>query len=236
MAFLKEFHAKTIPKALNLIHDIKRGVWDKKKARLIHEFVALAEGKFIAHFGTEITESFNYKPIPWLRMAGAAMFLEIRELESALYYAALSLMFHEPCFGPTSVTDLRVLVNTLRAICELPASDRQYKSLFTSPNSAFTALEDLCAFTVSCTIALGLLAVKVFGPKIGFVRAVLRWGRSAETLCAPLRPCTPDFNAAAERAQKQLMIWCLGERNAPFYPINAPTRPQYEELADILQA
>ncbi|CAK7217673.1 hypothetical protein SBRCBS47491_003243 [Sporothrix bragantina] len=235
MVVLSQFHANVVPKALRLIHDIKKAIWDKKKTNLIHEFVALAEGEFIAHFGRDPMESVNYKPIPWLRMAGAAMFLEIREVESALYYAVMSFMFHEPSFDPTSVTDMRILVNTLRAICELPESDKQYKNIFASRDSNFPTLEDLRAFAVSCTIALGLLAVKVYGPKLGFVRAVLRWGRNGETLCAPLKPCTSDFNAAAERAQRQLMVWCLGGRKAQFFPINAPTWAQYEELTAILR-
>ncbi|CAK7210927.1 hypothetical protein SCUCBS95973_000958 [Sporothrix curviconia] len=236
MAVLKQFHANVVPKALQLIHNIKKAVWDKKKTDLIHDFVALAEGEFIAHFGKDPMDSVNYKPIPWLRMAGAAMFLEIWELESALYYATMSFMFHEPCFDPMSVTDLRVLVNTLRAICDLPETDKQHKRIFASEGSKFPTIQDLRAFTVSCTIAFGLLAVKVYGPKLGFVRAVLRWGRDGEAICAPLKPCTLEFNAAAERAQRQIIAWCLGDRTARFYPINPPTRVQYDELTDVLRA
>ncbi|CAK7216262.1 hypothetical protein SEUCBS140593_002809 [Sporothrix eucalyptigena] len=236
MVLLRQFHANVIPKALQLMCEIKKAIWDKKKTDLIHDFVALAEGEFIAHFDKDPMLSVNYKPIPWLRMAGAAMFLEIRELESALYYAAMSFMFHERRFDHTAATDLRILVNTLRAICELAESDKQYKNLFTSHGSDFPELPDLKAFTVSCTFAFGLLAAKVYGPKIGFVRAVIRWGKEGETLCAPLKPCTPEFDTAAERAQRKLMAWCLGDRRAPFYPINAPTMEQYVQLTDILRA
>lgn len=236
LAALKRFHAGIVPKAVQLIQDIKKAAWDKTKADLVHQFVTLAEGEFIAHFVKEPMQSVDYKPIPWLRMAGAAMFLEIRQLESALYYAAMSFMFHERHLDPMSVTDLRILVNTLRAICELPESDKQYRNFFASHRNGFPTRRELGAFTVCCTISLGLLAVKVYGPQLGFVRAVLRWGRDGETLCAPLEPCSPEFNAAAHGAHNKLTAWCLGDRKGDCFPISAPTKAHYDELTGILRA
>ncbi|KJR88315.1 uncharacterized protein SPSK_07041 [Sporothrix schenckii 1099-18] len=236
LAALKRFYAGVVPKAVQLIHDIKRTAWDKAKTDLVHQFVTLAEGEFLAHFTKGPMDNVTYKPIPWLRMAGAAMFLEIRQLESALYYAVLSFMFRERQVDPLSVTDLRILVNTLRAICELPESAKQYRSLFASHRNGFPTRRELGAFTVGCTIALGLLAIKVYGPKLGFVRAVLRWGREGETLCAPLEPCNPEFNTAFHSAQHKILKWCLGNRIYEAVPIREPTRAEYDALTDILRA
>ncbi|CAK7265898.1 hypothetical protein SEPCBS57363_001825 [Sporothrix epigloea] len=233
---VKMFYGDVIVKALQLIQDIRNAVWDKRKKELIHKLVALAEGKFVAHLGRNPMDSLYNKLIPWLHMTGAASFLEIRELEEALHYAILSNMLYEPSFDQTSITNLRTLINTLRAICELPDSEKRLKKFSASRGSRFPTIQDLRALTVSCMIILCLLAHKVYGPRIGFVRALLRWSRSGEKLCAPLKPCTSDFNAATERAQNLLRSWCLGVRTVPFYPVNAPTRAQYKDFKKMLHA
>lgn len=233
---VKKFYGNVILNALQLIQDIRNAVWDKQKKELTHKLVSLAEGKFVDHLGKNPVDGLNNKLIPWLHMTGAASFLEIRELEDALHYAILSNMLFEPSIDQTSVANLRTLINTLRAICELPESEKRLKKFSASRGRRFPTIQDLRALTVSCMISFCLLAHKVYGPRIGFVRAVLRWSQNEEKLCAPLKPCTSDFNAATERAQNLLRSWCLGDRTVPFYPIKVPTRAQYKAFRKMLQA
>ncbi len=240
LAAVYKYHEEVIPKAKQLVLQIKKTPVGKRKEQLIQDFTDLAEGEFLGHFHKDLMQFSNYKPFPWVRMAGASLYLEIKSLDNALYYALLAFMFRERQFGPEAVAELRILVNTLKAICELPEAHKQYQQFFVYDSDEyykFPTRDELGSFTACCLLVYQVLAAKVYGPKLGFVRAVLRWGQEVlqPTCTTALVPGTAEFEATVHAAQEKLMRWCLGNRSARFYPMTVPTEAQLVALKTLVQ-
>ncbi|OAA67110.1 SET domain protein [Niveomyces insectorum RCEF 264] len=229
-----------VAKAKKLMVTVRKETQEDRKISLIHKLVKLAESEFAAQFGDEISRPpDNYKPLPWLHMSAASLFLAADDITNALYYAAKSFMLRPRYIGPAYVADLRLFVSILHKVCKLSPDTKQYEQLFGDGHSqgkspAFPTRFELGVFTVCCLIVFELAAVKVYGPELAFVRAVLYWGEEVKTLCHPLEPGDENFEKMAHIAQNKMVSWCFDGSPAQFYPLAVPTRVQSDEIGKLV--